>query len=34
LYDDVVERSLGVDVRNAYLAVLEIELFDTFLDSL
>ena len=31
---DVVVGCLGIDVRNADLAVLEVEFFDTLLDSL
>lgn len=34
LDDDVVERSLGVNIGNSDLAVLEVEGFDTFLDVL
>jgi hypothetical protein len=34
LYDDVIEGGLGIDVRNADFAVLEIQFFDTLLDSL
>jgi hypothetical protein len=34
LNNDVVVGCLGIDVRNADLAVLEIEFFDTLLDSL
>lgn len=34
LDDDVIEGSLGIDVRDADLAVLEVELADAFLDGL
>ena len=34
LNNDVVVGCLGIDVRNADLAVLEVEFFDTLLDSL
>ena len=34
LNDDVIVRSLGIDVGDADFAVLEIEFFDTLLNSL